>query len=84
MALNKDIYKSPEDKLKAYRAFRDKNCGVCKGCNPVGGQNSAFYIQMCFTAWLESDPKFCFSAATEKKAKKAAPAKKATKRTSRK
>lgn len=64
MALNKDIYKSPEEKLQAYRLFREKNCSLCKGCKPTGGQNSAFYVQMCFTAWLESEDKHSFAAAT--------------------
>lgn len=84
MALNKVIYKSPEEKVRAYRLFREKNCDVCVGCRPFGGQNSAFFVQMCFTAWLESDAKDSFAAATATKAKKNGSAKKATKRTGRK
>ncbi len=61
MALNKQLYKTPEDKMKAFRLFREQNCSDCMGCRPCGGPNSAFYIQMCFTAWLESDAKDSFA-----------------------
>jgi len=62
MALNKEVFKTPEDKMRAFRQYREENCRVCKGCRDEGGgQLSAWYVQMCFTAWLESESKDSFT-----------------------
>ena len=62
MALNKEVFKTPEDKMRAFRQYREENCRVCKGCRDEGGgQLSAWYVQMCFTAWLESEAKDSFT-----------------------
>lgn len=61
MALNKQLYKTPEEKMRAFHVYRQQNCNACKGCHPCGGSGTAFAVQMCFTAWLESEADASFA-----------------------
>lgn len=61
MALNKEYFKSPEDKIKAYTEYRRAQCRYCQQCPSVEGGIAGWRIQMCFTAWLESEYDACIT-----------------------